>query len=76
MSDERFAKLARGINLAGWFWYAPETDAGVENRFHDADFQLIHDLGFTFVRVPIDLDFVLDENSDDLLDSGKSGLTG
>jgi endoglucanase len=74
VSDERFAKLARGINLTGWFWYAPETDVDVENRFHDADFQLIHDLGFTFVRVPIDLDFVMDEGQDDLLDPEKLAL--
>lgn len=25
VSDARFAKLARGINLPYWFWYAPET---------------------------------------------------
>nr|ABE60666.1 endo-1,4-beta-D-glucanase [uncultured bacterium] len=74
VSDERFSRLAKGINLAGWFWYAPETDDGVRNRFHDADFQLMHDLGFTFVRVPIDLDFVLDETSDNLLDAEKLAL--
>jgi endoglucanase len=74
VSDERFAHLKRGINLAGWFWYAPETDTGVENRFHDADFQLLHDLGFTFARVPIDLDFVMDDSRDDLLDPEKLAL--
>ncbi len=74
VSDERFAHLKRGINLTGWFWYAPETTAGIENRFHDADFQLIHDLGFTFARVPLDLDFLLDEERDDLLNPENLAL--
>jgi endoglucanase len=68
VSDARFAKLARGVNLAGWFWYAPDTANGVRQRFKDSDFQTIRDLGFTFVRVPIDLGFVFDEDADDLLD--------
>lgn len=64
VTDERFAHLQRGINLPFWFWYAP---ANVDARFSDQDFQLIHDLGFTFVRVPIDLGYVFDESSPDLL---------
>lgn len=64
VSDARFDRLARGINLAFWFWYAP---AEIDRRFTDEDFALIRNLGFTFVRVPIDLEFVMDKNSDDLL---------
>ncbi len=64
----RVERLARGINLPFWFWYAPETLAEVEAVFSDEDFALIRDLGFTFVRVPIDLDFLLDETRPDLLD--------
>lgn len=64
LTDQRFARLQRGINLPFWFWYAP---ANVDARFADEDFQLIHDLGFTFVRVPIDLGYVFDESSPDLL---------
>jgi len=50
--------LERGINLPFWFWYPPET--AIEHRFDDADFQLIHDLGFTFVRLPLALDLLYD----------------
>lgn len=64
VSDVRFARLSRGINLAFWFWYTPED---IDGRFSDDDFALIRDLGFTFVRVPIDLGFIMDEGSADLL---------
>lgn len=64
VSDVRFARLARGINLPFWFWYAPQD---VDGRFSDADFSLIRALGLTYVRVPIDLGFILDENRTDLL---------
>ncbi len=63
VSDARFARLARGINLTGWFWYAPDD---IDGRFSDADFALIRDLGFTFVRVPIDLGFVYNQGSGSL----------
>lgn len=65
--DTRFAHLARGINLPFWFWYGPEENDDIRNTFTDEDFTLIHDLGFTFVRVPINLDFLLDESRADLL---------
>lgn len=58
------AVLQRGINLPFWFWYAPDD---VQGRFSDADFELIRQLGFTFVRVPIDLNYVMDSSSPDLL---------
>lgn len=64
VSDARFDRFTRGINLPFWFWYTPDD---IDGRFSDADFELIRDLGFTFVRVPIDLGFVMDHKSDDLL---------
>ncbi|MCU0495992.1 MAG: glycoside hydrolase family 5 protein [Anaerolineae bacterium] len=64
VSDARFERLARGVNLPFWFWYAPDD---LDTRFSDTDFALIRDLGFTFVRVPIDLGFVMDIESEDLL---------
>ncbi len=67
VSDARFSRLARGINLTGWFWYAPSPLERVDARFSDADFDLIRDLGFTFVRVPVDLGFVMDATAPDLL---------
>jgi endoglucanase len=74
VSDARFARLARGINLTGWFWYAPANTQDIQNRFSDADFQLIHDLGFTFVRIPIDLGFLLDESQANLLNPERLAL--
>jgi endoglucanase len=74
VSDARFARLARGINVAGWFWYAPSTDDGIRNRLRDTDLQLIDDVGLTFVRIPIDLGFLLDESRDDLLNPDHLAL--
>jgi len=74
VSDERFARLARGVNLMGWFWYAPETEEGIRGRFKDEDFELMRDLGLTFARVPIDLNFLLDENRDNLLNLDRLAL--
>ncbi len=69
VSEARFARLARGINLAFWFWYGPDDLEEAAGYFTAKDFDLIRELGFTFVRVPIDLDFLLDEKSPDLLNS-------
>ncbi len=65
--DARFERLARGINLPFWFWYAPDTPEAIDGRFSDDDFALIRDLGLTFVRVPVDLEFVMDAGAPDLL---------
>jgi endoglucanase len=65
--DQRFARLARGINLFEWFWYGPGDDWSLRNRFTEEDFATIKNLGFTFIRLPIGLSFVMDEESDDLL---------
>ena len=40
-------------------------------RFVDKDFSLLHDLGFTFVRLPIDLGSVMDASRPDLLNPDK-----
>ncbi len=66
VSDARYAHLARGINVPGWFWWQPPNER-LDTRFSDADLQLIADLGFTFVRLPIDLEYVMSEKSPDLL---------
>jgi beta-glucanase (GH16 family) len=82
VSDGRFARLARGVNLSFWFWYGPGSLAEVERKFTESDFRQLRDLGFTYVRVPIDLGFLLDENDPDglndealaVLDRGIQGL--
>jgi aryl-phospho-beta-D-glucosidase BglC (GH1 family) len=71
VSDERFARLSRGIGLVGWFWYAPENLEDVAAYFTPGDFARIRSLGFTFVRVPIDLGFLMDESDDDRLNDER-----
>ncbi|MBE2184759.1 MAG: cellulase family glycosylhydrolase [Anaerolineae bacterium] len=65
VSDERYAHLARGLNLTTWFWYAPPDPM---SRYAAGEFEMLHEMGFTFMRVPIDLGFLLDESEDMLHD--------
>lgn len=37
VSDARFARLARGVNLPFWFWYGPEHDTLLRIHFTEAD---------------------------------------
>jgi endoglucanase len=55
----------------GWFWPVPQNPAQIDTHFVDKDFSLLHDLGFTFVRLPIDLASVMDASRPDLLDPDK-----
>lgn len=71
VSDERFARLARGANLPGWFWYAPDDLSVVANYFDAQDFETMHRLGFTCVRVPMDLSFLFDVDDPDLLNDER-----
>ncbi len=64
-------RLQRGINLSGWYWKGPQDSAQIDLRFVDKDFALIHELGFTFVRLPIDLSSVMDATRPDLLNADK-----
>ncbi|GAB4156749.1 MAG: hypothetical protein Fur0046_36690 [Cyanobacteria bacterium J069] len=43
--------LARGVNLANWFWY---PDRSNPNPYTKKDFALMKQMGFTYVRIPID----------------------
>lgn len=61
---ERYPHLQRGINLAYWFWYAPENPM---LRFEADEFVALRATGINFVRVPIDLGFIM--NSDASLNS-------
>lgn len=65
--EARFARLARGTNLPFWFWLGPRYDALLRIHYTDADFATIRGLGFTHVRLPIGLEFVMDPEADDLL---------
>lgn len=46
--------LHRGINLAHWFSQAPASDEVYNNTFQESDLITIRNLGFDFVRLPVD----------------------
>lgn len=60
VSEARFARLARGVNLPLWFWYGPEDPADMAGHFTPSDFELIRAMGFTHVRIPINLGTLAD----------------
>jgi endoglucanase len=64
---ERYAHLSKGINLAFWFWIPQEDFEDIQTRFDDQDFAYLKSAGFTFVRLPIDLSYLLDEEDPDLI---------
>jgi aryl-phospho-beta-D-glucosidase BglC (GH1 family) len=67
LSEVRIARLAKGINIPGWFWLNRGSVDELEKRYPDADFRLITKLGFTNVRVPIDMANVYDKTQPDFL---------
>ncbi|MFZ2879278.1 MAG: cellulase family glycosylhydrolase, partial [Phototrophicaceae bacterium] len=72
--DARYGRLARGINLPFWFWYGPGSQAGIEVRYSDEEFSTLAAVGVTFVRIPINLPFVHDENAGDHLNAANVAL--
>jgi aryl-phospho-beta-D-glucosidase BglC (GH1 family) len=71
VSEVRLARLAKGINLPSWFWLNRGPVVELERRYPDADFQLIVKLGFTHVRVPIDMANVYDSTQPDFLNKAN-----
>jgi len=70
VSVDRYAHLSRGINLAFWFWLPQTEEEGdIQSRFSDSDFNYLVRAGFTFVRLPIDLSYLLDEGNPDLINN-------
>ncbi|MFB3785559.1 MAG: glycoside hydrolase family 5 protein [bacterium] len=67
VSEARFARLAKGINLPGWMWLTRREVGDLERRFSSEDLELIHNLGLTHVRVPIDMANVYDSREKELL---------
>lgn len=65
--SNRLARLSRGIQLPFRFWYPPESLDSIDAYYSVEDFEFLHSLGFTFVRMPIDLEFILDTTAPDLL---------
>ncbi len=54
--ESRLTRLTRGINITRWFALDPDNAAASHftGYLGDDDLQLIHDLGFRFVRLAID----------------------
>ena len=67
IGEVRIARLAKGVNIPGWFWLNRGSVGELEERYPDSDFELIVELGLTHVRVPIDMTNVYDKNQADLL---------
>jgi aryl-phospho-beta-D-glucosidase BglC (GH1 family) len=67
VSELRIARLAKGINIPGWFWLNQGSVDELDERYPDSDFRLMKKLGFTNVRIPIDMANVYDESQPDLL---------
>jgi len=74
VSKERMSRLTKGINIPSWFWLNRGSIAELSNRYPDQDFELIKKLGFTFVRVPIDMANVYDKNDVGLLNKKNMPL--
>jgi aryl-phospho-beta-D-glucosidase BglC (GH1 family) len=71
VSAVRIERLAKGINIPGWFWLNRGPVDELEKRYPDSDFHLMKKLGFTNVRIPIDMANVYDESQPDLLDKAN-----
>jgi hypothetical protein len=67
VSDARFAKLARGVNLPLWFWFGSEDAEQRDKRITDRELATLKIMGITHVRLPINLNFLLDASRPDLL---------
>jgi len=67
VGEVRIARLAKGVNIPGWFWLNRSPVDELEKRYPDADFELMTKLGLTYVRIPIDMANVYDKNQPDLL---------
>jgi aryl-phospho-beta-D-glucosidase BglC (GH1 family) len=63
VNNQRLTRLARGINLPFWFWFGPMDLNEVKALYTEDDFAQIRQLGFTNVRVPLDIDLLLDDDA-------------
>jgi len=55
LAFKRTPALARGINLSNWFASSSDLSAAhIAKQVTPADLKLIHDLGFTYVRIGFD----------------------
>lgn len=72
--ETRYLRFARGINLPFWFWLNSGELQPLEKRFSDDDLALIRQLGFTYVRVPVDMANIYDPGRNNLLNPAAMEL--
>jgi endoglucanase len=60
VSETRYQRLARGINLPGWFAWGPKDAAQILDLFPAGQLGQLTRMGLTHVRVPVDLWLFLD----------------
>lgn len=65
--SDRYARFSKGINLPFWFWLNEGELKPLEKRFSEKDLRLIKKLGFTFVRLPVDMANIYAPEREDLL---------
>lgn len=53
--DSRYQRFSRGVNLPSWFWLNSGPLQPLEKRYSTEDLALIQRLGFSYVRVPVDM---------------------
>jgi endoglucanase len=63
VSDERFARLGKGVNLSFWLWLAPSGDFDAE-AYTERDMQLLQAAGMTHVRLPFEPEKLMADFSD------------
>ncbi len=77
VSDERYAKLARGVNLSHWFAQSKGKDYSrqhFETWIKAEDFKRIADLGFTHVRLPLDPEVLITHEGPDHFDAERFAM--
>ncbi len=67
-STIRTGHFLRGINLPYWFWLNQGELQPLQTRYSAGDLSLIKRLGFTFVRLPVDMANIYAPDRDDRLD--------
>jgi aryl-phospho-beta-D-glucosidase BglC (GH1 family) len=66
VTHERFARLARGINLSHWYAQSMTgryDEARLSTYFTEADAELVSEMGFSHVRLTLDAQVVFDPES-------------
>ncbi len=61
VSQNRLDKLSQGVNLARWFAQTELTHETFQNKITPDDVQMIRELGFNHVRLPLDPEILFDE---------------